>query len=92
MEERMKKVLMVACMSIFVASAAFAAQPKAYQVTGSVLEVGADKIVVQKGEDKWEIARDASTVVSGDLKVGSKVTIEYAMKAKSVEVKQAKTK
>jgi hypothetical protein len=59
----------------------------AYQVTGPVLEVTDTKIVVQKGKDKWEIARDASTKVTGDLKVGSKVTIEYKMTATSVEVK-----
>jgi len=59
----------------------------AYQVTGPVLEVTDSKIVVQKGKDKWEIARDASTKVTGDLKVGSKVTIEYKMTATSVDVK-----
>jgi hypothetical protein len=59
----------------------------AYQVTGPVLELTDTKIVVQKGKDKWEIARDASTKVTGDLKVGSKVTIEYKMTATAVEVK-----
>ncbi|MFI5119331.1 MAG: hypothetical protein ACHQM4_02910 [Thermoanaerobaculia bacterium] len=59
----------------------------AYQVTGPVLEVSDTKIVVQKGKEKWEIARDASTKVTGDLKVGSKVTIEYKMTATSVDVK-----
>ena len=59
----------------------------AYQVTGPILEVTDTKIVVQKGKDKWEIARDASTKVTGDLKVGSKVTIEYKMTATTVEVK-----
>ena len=59
----------------------------AYQVTGPVLELTDTKIVVQKGKEKWEIARDASTKVTGDLKVGAKVTIEYKMTATSVEVK-----
>ncbi len=58
-----------------------------YQVTGPVLEVTSDKIVVQKGKEKWEVARDSSTKVSGDLKVGAKVTIEYRMTATSVDVK-----
>ena len=58
-----------------------------YQVTGPVLEVGTDKIVVQKGKDRWELARDASTKVNGDLKVGSKVTIEYRMTATTIDVK-----
>jgi len=70
-----------------IASTAFAAAPRTYQVTGPVLAVTADTIVVQKGQDRWEIARDGSTKVTGDLKVGAKVTIEYRMTATSVEVK-----
>ena len=85
----MKKIVIFACMFLFVASVAFAAG-KTYQVTGPVLEVNANYIVVQKGKEKWEVARDASTKVTGDLKVGSKVTIEYTMKAVSVEAKEAK--
>ena len=68
-------------------SLALAAGPKTYQVTGPVLEVKDDLIVVQKGSDKWELARDKDTKVQGDLKVGSKVTIQYWMKATEVEVK-----
>lgn len=60
----------------------------AYQVTGPVLEVTDSKIVIQKGKEKWELARDASTKVKGDLKVGSKVTAEYTMSATNVEVKK----
>lgn len=67
-----------------------AAAPKTYQVTGPVLELTADMIVVQKGKDRWEIARDATTKVTGDLKVGSKVTITYRMTATAVEVKPDK--
>jgi hypothetical protein len=67
--------------------AAFAAQPKTYQVTGPVLELTDDVITVQKGKEKWEIARTADTKVNGELKVGAKVTIEYRMAAASVEVK-----
>jgi len=66
---------------------AFAASPKTYQVTGPVLEVRDDAIVVQKGKEKWEIARAADTKVKGDLKVGAKVTIEYKMTATTVEAK-----
>lgn len=60
---------------------------KTYQVTGPVLEVNDKMIVVQKGKDKWELARDASTKIKGDLKVGSKITAEYTMTATNVEVK-----
>ena len=55
----------------FVAIAAFAAATSvwAYQVTGPVLEVTDTKIVVQKGKDKWELARTPGTKVVGDLKL-----------------------
>ena len=41
-----------------------------------------------KGQEKWTIARDANTKVKGDLKVGSKVTVEYRMTATSIDAKQ----
>ncbi len=69
---------------------ASAAGPKTYQVTGPVLEVTDSMIAVQKGKDRWEIARDSSTKVSGDLKVGAKATITYTMTATEVEVKAGK--
>ena len=65
-----------------------AAEAKSYQVTGPVLEVTATTITVQKGDDKWQIASDAAT--TGQVKVGDKVTIQYQMVAKAVEVKTAK--
>jgi hypothetical protein len=76
--------------AVVVIGAVFAAAPKTYQVTGPVLSVSSDLIVVQKGKDKWELARDADTKVNGDLKVGAHVTIQYRMVATSVEVKPAK--
>ena len=63
---------------------------KTYQVTGPVLEMNDTMIAVQKGKDRWEIARDASTKISGDVKVGSKVKITYTMTATEVEAKPAK--
>ena len=63
---------------------------KTYQVTGPVLELTDSKIVVEKGKEKWEIARTADTKVTGALKVGEKVTIEYTMTATTVTVKPAK--
>ena len=47
---------------------------------------------MQKGKEKWEIAKDAATKVTGDLKVGSKVTIEYTMKAVTIEAKDGAKK
>jgi hypothetical protein len=67
---------------------AFAAT-KTYQVTGKVLEMNDKMIVVQKGDERWEIAREASTKLNGVVKVGEKVTIHYRMTAVSVESKLA---
>ena len=88
----MKKILGLVCAILLVASLAFAAGPKTYQVTGPVLELKDDVIVVQKGKDKWEIGRGPDTKVTGELKVGSKVTIEYRMNAATVDVKEGKAK
>src|SRR3954467_4782901 len=71
------------------AAASFAAPGKTYQVTGPVLELRDDAVVVKKGAEKWEIARGADTKVKGALKVGPKVTIEYRMTAPSIESKAA---
>ncbi len=87
-----RKTLLLMVAVLFAASLAFAAGPKTYQVTGPVLELKDDLIVVQKGKDRWEIGRGADTKITGDLKVGSTVKIEYRMNAASVEVKEAKTK
>lgn len=86
----MKKVALLVFAMILVASMAFAAGSKTYQVTGPVLEIKGDVIVVEKGKDKWEVTKDAATKVNGDLKVGSKVTIEYTMTATKVDVKEDK--
>ena len=78
---------LIAVIALTVASSAWA-----YQVTGPVLEVTDTKIVVQKGKEKWELSRSSDTKVTGDLKVGATVTIEYSMTAKSVAVKAEKGK
>jgi hypothetical protein len=85
----MKRIALVVAL-VALASPALAAPPKTYQVTGPVLEVTADTITVQKGSEKWEIARTADTKVTGELKKGEKVTIEYRMTAATIEVKAAK--
>jgi hypothetical protein len=74
--------LTLACQSLNAAAAA-----KSYQVTGPIVELTDTKIVVQKGDEKWEIDRTPNTKVQGELKVGAKVTIHYTMSAKSVDLK-----
>src|SRR5713101_6589390 len=83
---------LLAAASLALSNAAFAAGAKTYQVTGPVLEVNDTMIAVQKGKDRWEINRDSNTKVTGDLKVGEKVTITYTMSATDVEVKRAKVR
>ncbi len=84
----MKRLVLLLVILAFAVSVAYAASVKTYQVTGPVLELKDDVIVVQKGNDKWEIARDKDTKVTGTLKVGSKVTIQYTMTAKEIESKE----
>jgi len=78
------------CGLMLTATAIAAPQAKTYQVTGPVLEVTDTSITVKKGEDNWQIARDAGTKIQGDLKVGAKVTVQYRMVATDVEVKADK--
>jgi hypothetical protein len=82
-----RMTLVAAALMLVLCASAFGAMAKTYQVTGPVLEVRSDVIVVQNGSDRWEIARDSATKVTGDLKVGAKVTIEYRMTATAVTIK-----
>ena len=77
---------------LFAVAAAVAESADKYQVTGPVLEVTDTMIAVQKGQDRWEVARDAGTKVTGELKKGAKVTIKYRMVATTVEVKHEAAK
>lgn len=88
----MKIAALFAGVALMAATTAMAAGTKTYQVTGPVLEVKDDAVVVQKGKEKWEVARDKDTKVSGDLKVGAKVTVTYTMKAATIEAKEAAKK
>ncbi len=73
---------------LVVVSMSEAATTKTYQVTGPVLEVKDDSFIVEKGKEKWEIAKNAEAKVKGELKVGAKVTVQYTMTAKEIEVKK----
>jgi hypothetical protein len=88
----MKRILALVVVILVMPVLVFAASLNTYQVTGPVLEVNDKMIAVQKGADRWEIARDKDTKVTGDLKVGAKVTITYIMTATKVEVKEEKKK
>ena len=80
---------LVLATSLILSGTALAA--KTYQVTGIVVKLTDKIITVQRPNDeKWEIDRDDATKVKGELKEGAKVTIEYTMTAKNVEVKDNK--
>jgi hypothetical protein len=84
--------LAVACGSALLLSTnSKAAEAKTYQVTGPVLEITPTTFIVQKNDEKWEIARDKNTKINGELKVGTKVTVYYRMIAAEVEIKDTKT-
>ena len=83
----MKRSALLLSLLLLMSLFCFAATPKTYQVTGPVVAVNGDTITVQKGAEKWEIAIDKSTKTTGDIKVGSKVTIEYRMTATTITAK-----
>lgn len=72
---------------VAVAALLFGTAAYAYQVTGPVLEVTDSKIVVEKGKEKWEIARDKDTKGAKDIKKGDRVTVQYNMTATDIENK-----
>lgn len=77
--------LLVAVLFLSIATLAVA---KDYQVTGPVVDVKDDVIIVKKGNDNWEIARDKNTKTSGEIKKGDRVMIKYKMTATSIEGKE----
>jgi len=83
-------VLALVALLIFAGSAL--ADDHSYQVTGPVLAVTPTSITVKKGSAPWTVSRDAGTQVTGDLAVGSKVTIKYHMVADTVTVAAPKAK
>src|SRR3954464_4714786 len=83
-------ILVMFVLGIMLPTLALAKAPKKYQVTGKVLELTDDTIVVEKGDEKWELGRAAATKGDGKRKVGAKVTIEYTMTAATIEVKDDK--
>ena len=82
---------LIAAASLALTSLGLAADAKDYQVTGPVLDVTDSMIAVQKGKDRWEIARDSNTKATGEIKKGDKVTVHYSMTATNIEVKADKS-
>jgi hypothetical protein len=83
----MKSYLALLVAALFLSVASLGAA-KDYQVTGPVIDVKDDVIIVKKGNENWEIARDKNTKTTGDVKKGDKVMIKYKMTATSIESKE----
>lgn len=82
----MKRFLGLLVATFFLASASIALA-KDYQVTGPIVDVKDDVVIVKKGNENWEIARDKDTKAGGDVKKGDRVTVKYRMIATSIETK-----
>ena len=63
---------------------------KTYQVTGQIVSINEEIIVVQKGDAKYELSRKTKTKGVEKAKVGETVTITYHMVAEKVEPKADK--
>jgi hypothetical protein len=87
----MKRMLAMLAMALFL-SAATLASAKDYQVTGPVVDVKDDVIIVKKGTENWEIDRDKNTKTMGEIKKGDRVMIKYKMTATSIENKSTGAK
>jgi hypothetical protein len=85
-----KAISLLAAVTLAFGSIAVAGPTRTYQVTGLILEMNDSMVAVQKGKERWEIARDSSTKADGEMKVGDKVTITYTMTATDVKVKSDK--
>ena len=81
----MKRIFLAAILLGF-SSLAYAKAADTYQVTGEVVSVDSDVIVVMKGKERFEINRDPADKT--DVKVGDKVTIKYKMTETSIEKKK----
>src|SRR4029450_7088227 len=81
----LKTISIIMAFSLALSGAVRAAGAKTQEVTGTVLQTTATKIVVQKGTERWEIDLDPQTKIRGELKVGAKVTITYTMSAAKID-------
>ncbi|HDQ04670.1 MAG TPA: hypothetical protein ENN23_08955 [Deltaproteobacteria bacterium] len=87
----MKKIIIVLCLVFLVAVVAYAQGPKGTRsVTGEIVEMTAEKIVIDRGKTQWLIERNAGTNITGNVKVGSRVKVDYKMVATDVKEVTAK--
>jgi len=87
----MKKVVLLISIIFLMTAVAYAAQDGIRKATGELVKITAESVVIKRGKGEMVITRDPSTNVTGNLKVGEKVTVEYKMIATSVAVKDLKS-
>jgi|SRR4029453_5366161 hypothetical protein len=87
----LKTISIIMAFSLALSGAVRAAGAKTQEVTATVLQTTPARIVVQKGTERWEIDLDPQTKILGELKVGAKVTITYAMSAAKIDAGPNKT-
>ena len=85
----MNRVIAFLALGIFLTTTSLALA-KDYQVTGPVVDIKDDVIIVKKGTENWEIDRDKNTKTSGEIKKGDRVMVKYKMTATSIESKAPK--
>jgi hypothetical protein len=90
-EESMNRIAALLALGIFLSTVSLA-MAKDYQVTGPVVDVKDDVIIVKKGTENWEVDRDKNTKTTGEIKKGDRVMVKYKMTATSIENKTAPTK
>jgi len=83
----MKKAVLLISIIFLMTAVAYAAQDGIRKATGELVKITAESVVIKRGKGEMVITRDPSTNVTGNLKVGEKVTVEYKMIATSVAVK-----
>ena len=82
----LKIICFAAAVSLALNAQLFAAGGKTYEITGTVVAATGTTLAIQKGTEKYEFAIDPATIKgSAELKVGSTVTVTYAMSAMKLE-------
>jgi hypothetical protein len=81
-----KMICLLGAMTLAMSTSVLAAGGKTYEITGTVVAATGTTLAIQKGTEKYEFAIDPATIKgSAELRVGSTVTVTYAMSVLKVE-------
>lgn len=84
--------LLMAVLLMGLGAASAQAAKHSYEMEGPVIEVNDTSVVVRHAGRNWEIYREGSTQLEGDIRPGDRVRVEYTMTATHLEVKARKGK